>query len=304
MRLNFELLDIRAFLAVLEARSFHGAADALHLSQPALSRRIKCLEEMLGAPLLERTTRRVAPTMVGRKMQPIFSRMLDELETSVLDMSETGSRQAGQVTIGCIPTVAFHYLPQVIRRFREQHPLIRFRIHDLVAQEGLARIADGETEFGISMLGFAEANLRFTPMMADPFVLVCRRDNPLARRRSLKWQELKGLPLVGVSRRNGNRSILDNTLVGAGIELNWFCEVNHFSTSLGLVEAGIGVSILPKLASPQSEHPAIVAVPIKNPVVSRTIGIVERKMGRLSPAASRFRDMLVDSWSKMPNAKV
>ncbi len=297
MRINFELLDLRAFLAILDTGSFRKAAELLNVSQPALSRRIKSLEQALGSPLLERTTRSVSPTIVGRQMQPMFLRIIDELETSVLTTTETGRRQAGQVTIACVPTAAFYFLPQVIRRFNRQHPLIRFRIHDLSASEGLESVAQGETEFGINMLGASEADLRFTPLMRDPFVLACRRDHPLARRRSLKWAELTDFPLIGVSRHSGNRTILDNALATAKIELNWFYEVNHLSTSLGLVEAGLGISVLPRLATPQVAHPVIVAIPIKNPVVTRTIGIVERRSGRLSPAASRFRDMLVESWS-------
>ncbi len=96
MRINFELLDLRAFLAVLETGSFHKAAEQLNLSQPALSRRIKSLEETLGAPLLERTTRRVAATIVGRELQPLLVRLLDELESSVLSMSERGNSSMGR----------------------------------------------------------------------------------------------------------------------------------------------------------------------------------------------------------------
>jgi DNA-binding transcriptional LysR family regulator len=298
MRINFELLDIRAFLSVLATGSFRGAAKELNLSQPALSRRIKMLEQTFGSPLLERTTRHVAPTTVGRQLQPMFLRMVDEVESTILAVSDTGRRQSGQVTIACVPTAAFYFLPQVIRLFNKQHPLIRFRIHDLSAREGLESVARGETEFGINMLGHSETDLRFTPLMKDPFVLACRRDHPLAKRRSLKWAELTGYPLVGVSRHSGNRTILDNALAAAKIELNWFYEVNHLSTSLGLVEPGLGISVLPRLATPQGKHPLIVAIPIKDPVVTRTIGIVERRSGHLSPAAGRFRDMLVDSWRR------
>ena len=296
MRINCELLDLRAFLAVLETGTFHKAADTLNLSQPALSRRIKSLEETLGAPLLERTTRKVAPTAAGRQLQPLLARLLDELETSVLAMSETGMKQQGQVAIACVPTAAFYFLPRVIRRFNEQHPQIRFRILDLSASEGLQSVASGETEFGISMLGSADPDLRFTPLMDDPFVLACHRDHPLAGETPLTWKDLEGYPLIGVSRHSGNRTILDNALSHADVRLDWFYEVNHLSTSLGLVEAGIGVSVLPRLATPMADHPLIVTRPIVEPVVARTIGIVERRSGRLSPAAARFRDMLIDSW--------
>jgi DNA-binding transcriptional LysR family regulator len=298
MRINFELLDLRAFLAVLDTGSFHKAAEHLNLSQPALSRRIKALEETIGAPLLERTTRRVAPTTVGRDLKPLLLRLIDELETSVLSMAETGKLQEGQVTIACIPTAAFYFLPLVIRQFQELHPRIRIRILDLSAGEGLKSVANGECEFGISMLGSSDPDLTFAPLMNDPFVLACHRSHPLAEARSLRWTDLAEFPLIGVSRNSGNRTILDSALSNLGVRLNWFYEVNHLSTSLGLVEAGIGISVLPRLATPQEGHPNIVTIPITDPVVSRTIGIVERHRGRLSPAAMRFRDILIGNWSR------
>jgi DNA-binding transcriptional LysR family regulator len=80
------------------------------------------------------------------------------------------------------------------------------------------------------------------------------------------------------------------------LKLNWRHEVNHLSTSLGLVEAGLGASVLPRLATPTGEHPVIAVRPIEEPHVTRTIGIVERRADRLSPAALRFRDLLLHSW--------
>jgi DNA-binding transcriptional LysR family regulator len=298
MRINCELLDLRAFLAVLESGSFHRAAEQLNLSQPALSRRIKQLELVLGAPLLERTTRRVAPTAAGRDLQPLLVRLLDELETSVLSMSSTGKLQHGQVTIACVPTAAFYFLPQVIKQFHQLHPHIRIRILDLSANEGLRSVAAGECEFGISMLGSADPDLTFTPLMKDPFVLACHRDHPLARRQGVQWRDLADHLLIGVSRHSGNRTILDNALANLDVRLNWFYEVHHLSTSLGLVEAGVGISVLPRLATPRDDHPTIVTKPISDPTVVRTIGIVERRNGRLSPAAMRFRDILRENWAK------
>lgn len=297
MRINCELLDLRAFLAVLESGSFHRAAEQLNISQPALSRRIKQLETVIGTPLLERTTRRVAPTAAGRDLQPLLIRLLDELETSVLSMSATGKLQHGQVTIACVPTAAFYFLPQVIKQFHALHPNIRIRILDISASEGLRSVAAGESEFGISMLGSADPDLTFTALMEDPFVLACHRDHPLASRQDVRWRDLENHLLIGVSRHSGNRTILDNALAKSGVRLNWFYEVNHLSTSLGLVETSIGISVLPRLATPQDVHTTIVTMPIKDPVVSRTIGIVERRNGRLSPAAAKFKAILSENWT-------
>ncbi len=180
MRINFELLDIRAFLAVLDLGSFSKAADALNLSQPALSRRIQSLEAAIGAPLFERTTRHVAPTAVGRSLAPMSRRLLDEFEESLLGTTGIAARQAGQITLACVPTAVFYFLPRAIEQFNARFPHIRFRILDLPANEGLASVANGEAEFGINLTGSTDPDLGFTPLLDDPFVLACRRDHALA----------------------------------------------------------------------------------------------------------------------------
>ncbi|HEY4201440.1 MAG TPA: LysR family transcriptional regulator [Devosiaceae bacterium] len=295
--MNFDLLDLQAFLSVLDEGSFVKAAEVLNLSQPALSRRIKNLEDSIGTPLLERTTRRVSATAEGRRLQPVLARIIDELESSMLSMSKMGDRQSGTIAIASVPTAAFYFLPRVIKQFNAQHPHIRFRIHGLAGSEGLKSVADGQTEFGINTLGAGDPDLRFTHLMDDPFVLACPRDHVLAKKDTVQWKDLAGFPLIGVSRQSTHRTILDSALAKTEIEFDWFYEVNHLSTSLGLVEAGLGVSILPKLATPQSEHPLIVIRPLTDPIVRRPIGIIERRSGRLSPIAARFRQMLIESWS-------
>lgn len=297
MRINAELLDFRAFLAVLACRSFHRAARELNISQPALSRRIKGLERALGTTLIERSTRHVAPTAVGTQLQPLVARLLDEFEDSVLSISGLGGRYAGQVTIASVPTAAFYFLPRAIRAFNLRYPGIRFRILDLSANEGLDAVARGEVEFGISLTGATRPGLRFTPLLEDEFVLACRRDHPLAAARELRWRDLVGYPLIGVSQSSGNRAVLDQALSRSKVRLDWFYEVNHLSTSLGLVEAGLAISVLPRLATPQNEHPVIATVRLKNPVVRRTIGVVERHGARLTPAAERFRQLLIDEFA-------
>jgi DNA-binding transcriptional LysR family regulator len=296
MSINFEALDLRAFVAVIDLEGFHRAAETLNLSQSALSRRIQRLEAAVGAALLERTTRRVALTTAGRELLPLVRRMLDEFDSSLFAMREVGRQRGGQITLACVPTAAFYFLPSVIARFNEQYPNIRFRILDLSANEGLESVARGEVEFGINLLGASDPELTFEPLIEDPFVLACRRDHPLANRDLLTWSDLEGQPLVAVSRTSGNRILLDAALVRAGVRLSWSYEVTHLSTSLGLVEAGLGISVLPQLATPQGDHPIIVTRPLRNPEVSRTIGVVRRRGGRLAPAAEHFLEMLLGTW--------
>lgn len=297
MSINFEALDLRAFLAVTEAGSFRAAADALALSQPALSRRIQRLEGLVGGPLLERTTRRVAPTALGRELMPLVRRLLDEADTGLFGLRGAAGRGA-RVTLACVPTAAFYFLPAVIARFTAQLPEVRFRILDLSATEGLDAVSRGEADFGINFLGASDAALSFDPLLEDPFVLACRRDHALATRRRLSWKDLEGETLIGVSRASGNRLILEAALMKSKVRLSFHFEVNHLTTSLGLVERGLGVSVLPKLATPPPGHPVIVTRSIGEPEIKRTIGIVERRAARLSPAAQRFCDMLVATWQR------
>ena len=296
MSINCEILDLRAFLAVLELESFHRAAEALHISQPALSRRIQKLEAAIGAPLLERTTRHVAATARGAELVPLVRRMLEEFDGSLFAVRDPGVNRGGLVTIACLPTAAFYFLPTVIRQFNNEYPNIRFRILDLPATDGLQAVARGEVEFGINIMGTADPDLIFDKLVEDPFVLAARNDHPLAARTEVDWSELEPHRLITVHRSSGNRTLLDAALARSNIKLRWFYEVTHLSTSLGLVEAGLGISVLPKTATPLGDHPFLVTRPIRNPEVSRTIGIVRRRGAILSPAAERFLQMLIGTW--------
>lgn len=299
MTINCDVLDLRAFMAIVELRSFHRAADALSISQPALSRRLQKLEGSIGAPLIERTTRHVAPTAVGQELLPLVRRMIEEFDSSLFAVRDISTRRTGQVTIACLPTAAFYFLPAVIKRFNEDYPYIRFRILDLPAMEGLQAVARGEVEFGVNLMGASDPELIFDSLIDDPFVLACRRDHPLAKKAVIEWADLEPYRLITVARSSGNRALLDAALAKENLKLSWFYEVTHLSTSLGLVEADVGISVLPKLATPDTEHPILVSRPIGSPVVSRTIGVVRRRNANLSPAAERFLDMLMSTWPKL-----
>jgi DNA-binding transcriptional LysR family regulator len=294
MRINFGLLDLRVFLAIFDCGHFHKAAELLNLSQPSLSRRLLTMEARLGTPLFERSTRSVVPTSAGRQLEPIVRRLLDELDSSFLSISGLGGDRRGHVTISSIPTAAINFIPRVFKQFNQQYPLIRLRVLDRAPQEALECVMRGEAEFGINMIGSTETDVMFTPVMDDPYVFVCHRTHSLAKKRNLTWRNLANHPLIRIGRENsGNRALLDGALSKADVRLDWLFEVNNLTTSLGLVEAGVGATVLPRLAAPHGPHPAIVIKPIHSPEVTRTIGIIERRKGRLSPAAKLFRDLLL-----------
>lgn len=297
MRINFEILDIRVFLAVYDLRNFHQAAEAVGLSQPALSRRIQALEQVLGAPLLERSRRAVTPTAVGRQIEPQMRRILDDIENSILSSGELALKQHGKITIASIPTAAISFLPKVINDFNQKYPNIRFRILDLSSMEGLDSIAQGDVDFGINIVGQSHPELINTLIMDDPFILYCRADHPLAMRDKVSWDDLSETRLIGVSRESGNRIVLEHALAQSRKQIQWFYEVNHVSTAIGLVEAGLGASVLPRLSLPIKSHPDLKAIVIENPVVMRSLGLLEKRGGHLRVEARKFKEDLLERWA-------
>ena len=116
MNNKFDLADIQAFAVVAELQSFRAAAESIHLSQPAFSRRIDKLEEALGVRLLDRTTRRVTLTAVGRDFARKTRVWLDDLDGMLMGLGDVAARRMGEVTIACVPSAVYYFLPQVVKR--------------------------------------------------------------------------------------------------------------------------------------------------------------------------------------------
>ena len=285
------LADLRAFATVGELQSFAAAARALHLSQPALSRRISGLEEQLGVRLLDRTTRSVELTPLGRQFLGRIRGVLAELDSSVVSLHDVAQLEAGDVTVGCVFSAVHHFLPGVIRSFRAQHPRVLVRIVEEGADEVLASVKAGESDFGLNYTGMQDPGVEFTPLLKEPFVVACPADHPLARRRSVRWSELADHPYALVSHASRNRVLIDQALAGVGRLPRPVCEVQHVSTLIGLVENGLALAVVPRLALPQKAA-AVVGVPLSEPAITRTIGMVTRSGRSLSPAAEAFAQML------------
>lgn len=294
MAIHFDLGDLQAFAAVAESGNFRRAAEAVHISQPAFSRRIDKLEAALGVRLLDRNTRRVELTAVGREFARKTRQLLDDLDATLLGIQEVAATRMGEVSIACVPSTAFYFLPQVIQRYHAAYPNIRVRILDASANDVLAAVARGEADFGINFIGSAEADLEFQLLLEEPFVLACRRDHPLAGRRSVTWRELHPYDFMTVAKSSGNRLLLDLALAGVAERPVCIYETEHVLTLLGLVEAGLGVAAVPRLAMPPGEHPTLSSVPLKEPEVTRRVGLIRRRGRSLSPAADKLHAMFVD----------
>jgi DNA-binding transcriptional LysR family regulator len=296
--MNFDLADLRALVAVAKLGSFRAAATELHLSQPALSRRIEKLEGALGVRLFERTTRSVNLTAVGREFSGKARELLDGLEESLLGIRDVAGRVTGEVTIACVPSAVRYFLPNVLREYHERYPRILVRVIDEGANEVLSHIVRSEADFGLNYIGTQEPNVEFEPILKESFVLACRPDHPLGRRKKVTWAELNQFDYMTVARESGNRLLLDLALTEVPVRPRWFCEVRHVSSLVSLVEAGLGVAAVPRLAMPVGAHPTLVSIPLVEPTIERTVGLIRRRGRVLSPAAQQLYDLVAASKPK------
>lgn len=288
------LADLRAFVTVGELQSFAAAAKALHLSQPALSRRISHLEGLLGVRLFDRTTRSVALTQLGQRFLGQVRSVIDDLDRSVVDLHDVAHLESGDVTIGCVFSAVHHFLPGVIRSYREHHPHVLVRIIEEGADEVLASVKSGEADFALNYTGMQDPEVEFTPLLKEHFVLACPAEHPLARRRSVRWEELADYPYALVSHASRNRVLIDQALAELAPLPRPVCEFRHISTLIGFVDNGLGVAIVPQLTLPR-QPASIVGVRLEDPAISRTIGLIRRTGRSLSPAATAFAQLLTQA---------
>lgn len=303
MPMNFDLNDLLAFRAVVELGNFRKAAESVHLSQPAFSRRIDKLEQALGARLLERTTRRVELTTVGRDFDRQIRSILDALDSTLLSIRGVAATRMGEVTVACVPSAVNYFLTSVIREYHERYPRIRVKIIDDSANQVLLAVANGEADFGLNFIGAQENDVEFKSLLEEQFVAACRRDHPLARKKQVSWSELADHDYITVGKSSGNRLLLDQALTGLKDQPHSMYETQHGTTMVGLVEAGLGIAAVPAMAMPGPDHPLLVSVPLVDPVVKRKMGLIKRRSRVLTPAAQQLYDLCSERQEKAKRAR-
>jgi DNA-binding transcriptional LysR family regulator len=292
MSINFDLHDLKAFVAAAEIKSFKKAADLINISQPAFSRRIEKLESALGVRLIDRDTRNMELTSIGRDFAKKAKQLLEGLDEALLGIQGLGVGRTGEITIACVPSAVYYFLPQVLRKYHESFPQIRIKIHDASANEVLSIVANGEADFGVNFVGSDESNIEFNTIFEESFVVACRKDHELSKKTKVSWEDLTQYDFMSVSKSSGNRMLIDLALAGKSRAPKIIYEAQHVTTLLGLVEVGMGIAVVPSLAMPSKDHPILASIPLYDPVVSRRIGLIKKKGRSLAPAAERLYELL------------
>lgn len=287
--MHIKLDDLQAFVTIAEFGGFARASDELNITQSALSRRIKKLEDALGARLLDRTTRRVSVSTVGEEFLPEAMRIVDEFNQSLSDIRDLIQVRTGTVAISTNMTVADTLLPEIIAQFKAENPNVRVRVSESSSPAALDRVLRRESELAIAQFGEGHPDLDYEPLLKDRFVLISHRDHPLAGAKGLVWQDLANHNFLRMRAGSGTTNLLERSLGDQFRTLTGDVEVGHFNALLALVGRNLGVSAIPTLAQLKRLDLDLVATPISAPVISRSLGIVTYRGRSLSPAGEALR---------------
>lgn len=282
--MNVSLRQLRVFLAVAEHRSFSRAGDVIGLTQPAVSRCIRELENEIGIKLLDRTTREVLLTAEGTGLVGEVGRLLDELETTLQAARNVGEQRRGRVRVASSPTISANLMPACVARSLKRYPQISLVLHDQVQRLTIQSVLTGEVDFGVIVDPQSADELHTETIMEDPFCLILPQTHPLARKVSVHWAELDRQKLVLLDYASGSRPLIDQELARHGVSYTVVQELGHPTTVFRMLQTGIGISVMPRLALPLPESSGLTMRPLA-PEVNRQIMLARRRNRSLSPAA-------------------
>ena len=293
MAAKIDFDGLQAFVCVAELGSFVKAAQQLHLTQTALTRRIQKLEQLLEVRLLDRTTRKVELTATGRDFLPQARHLVLDAQRTVARLRDKARAGQGHFTLACVPSLTTHVLPQLIKAYAHKHPGNTLRLHDASSHDVRAAVLGGQAELGIAINGEPHAELEEIVLFDDPLTLLCPMPHPLQHRSTVSWNDLQGVDLIVVSSFMATRMFLDYQLAQRGIQLSGHYEVQHHATAINLVAAGVGCAILPASTFENGDRPQVVKIPLTSPVVKRRVTLLRRKPASLSPAAQAFHRLVL-----------
>ncbi|WP_146588676.1 LysR family transcriptional regulator [Puniceibacterium confluentis] len=285
MRVDY--LGLEAFVAIADFGSFHRAAEALSLSQAALSHRVRKIEEDLGAPLFTRSSREVSLTQTGQGLLPEARRLLKALQDTYESARAGAQRQARRLAFACLPSIANSVLPQVLMDMSEQHPQIAFELLDIPVAGISGAVRSGAAEFGLTIVSAELSDLRLRPLVDEEYKLFVHCDEPLASRESVTMADVQGLRLARIRSQSKNRELLDVAFGEMRDRIVWQFEVQNATMAMRLAAKRAAMTILPESAIVMA--PAVlVAVPIVGVRLQRTLGVVSRRGVPLSDNAAEL----------------
>jgi DNA-binding transcriptional LysR family regulator len=290
--MDVSLRQVRAFLTVARVKSFTGAASVLNVTQPALTMQIRRLEEALGVTLFDRNTRSVELTRVARDLLPAFERTLQDFEAALGSARDIATQARGIVRLAALPSVAAGVLPDAILKFREKRPNVTFDLKDVIAGQVLSLVQSEQVDFGVMGGSVKAADIETVFEARDRLHVVYPKGHRIARLKAITPTALAEFPLILMQRDTSVRAIVDAGFHSAGLIPKATCEAIYMMTAVGMVRAGLGLTILPGSAREIKAEPGLQSKPIDDPAFTRPVSIIKRSGRTLPPLSQAFLEHL------------
>ncbi len=279
---------MRAFVALAKTGNFTLAAGVIHVTQSALSGLIKELELTLNARVVDRSTRKIALTDIGRELYPLFAKIIDDLDGALQDVVNRTNLKKGMVRIAAPQLMSCTLLPQVIAAYRAVHPEVQVRLADCAVEQVSARVLSGEVDFGIGPEREPSAQVAAQVLFEMPFVLVFPQQHPLRASTRIRWSDVNQYPLIALQGQFTERLMNDMHASVRDVTLNPANEVTFMTTALAMVSAGLGITICLPYAEPLVKLYQLQMRQLHEPQLTRRFFVYTREQRSLSPAAESF----------------
>ena len=284
-----QINQINAFLAVAELESFSQAAERLHITQPAVSKRIRQLEISVNTELFDRISKRSILTPNGKAFKPHAERILQELKSYRFSLSQQQDSPTGGLSFATSHHIGLHRLPGTLRDFKIRYPQVDLDLHFMDSEDACAAVANNELELAIVTLPeLTDDKLECEPVWVDQLVVVMAVDHPLAGEQDIDPVELLEHAAILPSLGTFTRKIINNLFAADKDRLKIILETNYLETIKVMVSTNLGWSILPQsmVDANLSSHR------LRGLDVQRPLGIVTRKNRTLSLSSSAMIELL------------
>lgn len=291
-RINWEVRQFQALVAIAEEGSFSAAAKRVFMSQPALSLLIKQMEQRLELKLFHRTTRKVETTPAGQELLVTARRVIAEVEEALAQLRDYADCRHGRVAVAALPSLASTFLAEAVSGFRKQFPGVRVAVIDGVASTVVESLNAGEVDMALGLEMQPGNELSVSHLLTDELVAIAHPSQFPINQTSLTWTELARHPIVAMARGTSIRRLADQAFGRVGIDPEPAYEVSFMTTAIALVENREGVTVLPSSALPALLPPHLIRLALESPRVERQICILERRGRHRSPAAENMIEHL------------
>ena len=291
--MRLDPLSLKLFVKVIEEGTIAAAAECEHMVASAVSKRISELEVALDTQLLQRSNKGIQPTDAGTALLGLARGVLRDLDDVYLQMREYSSGTRGYVRVFSNISAISQFLPAELNRFLEKYPLVEVRLEEKISSVITKSVAESVADIGIFTLGTQTQNVEIFPYGADELVLITPQYHPLATMESVTLNETLGFNFVGLHAGGSIHLQLLNAASQVGKALKLRMQVTSFDAQCLMVEAGLGVGILPRSSANSFANSLNVRiVSLNEPWAQREIGICVRSYDSLSVAARFLVDHL------------